>query len=84
MASKSMELVHTIQLIRMLSEEIDEIESSIKMIIDELHSPIMTIPGISHRMGAMILAEIGDFSKFDNADKILMPECHHQPTNQVN
>ena len=71
MASKSMELVHTIQLIRMLSEEIDEIESSIKMIIDELHSPIMTIPEISYRMGAMILAEIGDFSRFDNADKIL-------------
>ena len=71
MASKSMELVHTIQLIRMLSEEIDEIESSIKMIIDELHSPIMTIPGISYRMGAIILAEVGDFSRFCNADKIL-------------
>ncbi|ETP70935.1 transposase [Lachnospiraceae bacterium JC7] len=71
MASKSMELVHTIQLIRMLSEEIDEIESSIKMIFDELHSPIMTIPGISYRMGAIILAEVGDFSRFCNADKIL-------------
>ncbi|SCX21311.1 Transposase [Lachnospiraceae bacterium YSD2013] len=71
MAAKSMELVHTIRLIRMLSDEIEEIEESIKSIIDKLDSPIMTIPGISYRMGAMILAEIGDFNRFDNADKIL-------------
>ena len=39
--------------------------------MDEVQSPITTIPGIGNRMGAMILAEIGDFSKFDSADKIL-------------
>ncbi len=71
MAAKSMELVHTIRLIRMLSDEIEEIEESIKSIMDEIHSPIMTIPGISYRMGAMILAEVGDFARFDNADRIL-------------
>ncbi len=38
---------------------------------EEIHSPILTIPGISYRMGAMIIAEIGDFSRFDSADKIL-------------
>ena len=37
----------------------------------EIHSPITTIPGIGVRMGAMILAEIGDFSRFDSPDKIL-------------
>ena len=36
-----------------------------------LHSPITTIPGIGLRMGAMILAEIGDFSRFDSPDKLL-------------
>ncbi len=71
MAAISMELVHTIRLIRILSDEIEEIEESIKTIMDEFHSPIMTIPGISYRMGAMILAEVGDFARFDNADKIL-------------
>lgn len=71
MTAKSMELVHTIRLIRMISEEIDEIEESIRSIMDKHDSPIMTIPGISYRMGAMILAEIGDFKRFDNADKIL-------------
>ena len=28
-------------------------------------------PGIGNRMGAMILAEVGDFSNFDSPDKIL-------------
>ena len=71
MTAKSMELKHTIRLIRVLSSEIDEIDASIEEIMDKLTSPIMTIPGISYRMGAMIIAEIGDFSRFDNADQIL-------------
>ena len=71
MPAKSLELKHTIQLIRELDGQIAEIESEINSIMDEIHSPITTIPGISTRMGAMILAEVGDFSKFDSADKIL-------------
>lgn len=39
--------------------------------MDEINSPILTIPGISYRMGAMIIAEIGDFSRFDSPDKVL-------------
>ena len=39
--------------------------------MDEMQSPITTIPGIGVRMGAMILAEIRDFSRFDSPDKIL-------------
>ena len=71
MPAKSLELKHTIKLIQELTSEIDEIESEIKRIMDEIKSPILTIPGISYRMGAMILAEIGDFSRFDSPDKIL-------------
>ena len=71
MPAKSLELQHTIRLIRELDREIDEIEASIKTIIDEIAPPILTIPGISYRMGAMILAEIGDFSRFRSPDKIL-------------
>ena len=63
--AKSLELKHTIRLIEVLSAEIDEIEDAI---MDTLNSPITTIPGIRNRMGAMILAEIGDFSRFDNPD----------------
>ena len=71
MPAKSLELQHTIRLIRELDKEIDEIEAAIKAIIDEMAPPILTIPGISYRMGAMILAEIGDFSRFDSSDKLL-------------
>lgn len=71
MPAKSLELKHTIKLIRELDAEIDEIENEIKSIMDEINSPILTIPGISYRMGAMIIAEIGDFSRFDSPDKIL-------------
>ena len=71
MPAKSLELKHTLRLIRELDSEIAEIESEIKRIMDEINSPILTIPGISYRMGAMILAEIGDFSRFDSPDKIL-------------
>ena len=71
MPAKSLELQHTIRLIRELDWEIEEIEASIKEIMDKMSPPILTIPGISYRMGAMILAEIGDFSRFDSPDKIL-------------
>jgi len=71
MPAKSLELKHTIKLIQELDSEIDEIENEIKIIMDEINSPILNIPGISYRMGAMIIAEIGDFSRFDSPDKIL-------------
>jgi len=71
MPAKSLELQHTIRLIRELDAEIEEIEVAIQSIMEELHSPITTIPGIGLRMGAMILAEVGDFSNFDSPDKIL-------------
>ena len=71
MPAKSLELMHTICLIEILTEEIDEIEAAINAIMDTIDSPITTIPGIKNRMGAMILAEIGDFSRFDNPDQIL-------------
>lgn len=71
MPAKSLELKHTIKLIQELSSEIDEIENSIKSIMDDIHSPILSIPGINYRMGAMIIAEIGDFNRFSSPDKIL-------------
>ena len=71
MPAKSLELKHTIRLIRELDAEIEEIENEINSIMDKVHSPSTTIPGIGTRMGAMILAEVGDFNNFDSADKIL-------------
>ena len=50
-SAKSLELKHTIKLIKGLTSEIDGIETEIKFIIDEIDSPILTIPGISYNMG---------------------------------
>lgn len=71
MPARSLELKHTIKLIQELTSEIDEIEASIQSIMDGIHSPILSIPGINYRMGAMIIAEIGDFNRFSSPDKIL-------------
>ena len=71
MPAKSLELQHTFRLIQELDTEIDEIEAEIEAMMEEIHSPITTIPGIGCRMGAMILAEVGDLSRFDSSDKLL-------------
>ena len=71
MPAKSLELQHTIRLIWELDAEIHEIEAEIGNMMDEIQSPITTIPGIGCRMGAMILAEAGDLSRFDSPDKLL-------------
>ncbi len=71
MPAKSLELQHTLRLIHELDAEIEDIEAAIQSMMDKIQSPITTIPGIGVRMGAMILAEIGDFSRFDSPDKIL-------------
>ena len=71
MPAKSLELKHTLRLIHELDNEIAEIEQEIDAILNTMNSPITTIPGIGKRMAAMILAEIGDFSKYDSPDKIL-------------
>ena len=58
-------------MIQELTNEIDVIESAIKTIMDKINSPILSIPGISYAMGAMIIAEIGDIKDFSSHDKLL-------------
>ena len=71
MPTKSLELKHTIKLIRALTIDIGEIEAEISKMMDMIASPITTIPGIGRNIGAMIISEIGDFSRFSSPDKIL-------------
>jgi len=68
---KSLELQQTIQMIRMMENQIKQVEAKINPIVDELHSPILTIPGISYRMAAIIIAETENFCNFDSAEKAL-------------
>jgi transposase len=68
---KSLELQQTIQLIQLMEKQIKRVESKINPIVDSLHSPLMTIPGISYRMAAIIIAETENFTNFDNAEQVL-------------
>lgn len=69
--AKSMELRHTINLIQEMNQEVCEIERDIKHLFDRMNTTILSIPGIGYNLGAMIIAEIGDFERFDSADKLL-------------
>lgn len=69
--AKSLELRHTINRIQQIGEEISEIEIEIRKIMDTIDSPTVSIPGIGYTLAATIIAEVGDFSRFENADKIL-------------
>lgn len=69
--SLAFELKQTIRLIRSVQNEINELDDQIKLVVDELDSPIMTIPGISYILAATILAEIGDIDRFSTPAKLL-------------
>lgn len=69
--SLSFELQQTIRLIQSVQREIDELDKQIKLVVDELNTPLMTIPGIGYTIAAIILAEIGDINKFSSPAKLL-------------
>lgn len=69
--AQALELQQTIRSILFFQQEIDLLDKHIKTLVDELHTPLMTIPGISYLSSAMILAEIGDISLFDSPAKLL-------------
>ena len=54
-----------------LDSKVDETERLIKGCVLEINPPILTIPGIGVDSAAVILAEFGDFSKFQNPAQLL-------------
>ena len=68
---QSLELTQTIDRILLLRSQIAIVEDKIETIMKQIDSPMTTIPGISTQTAAVIYAEIGDFSKFSSAEKIL-------------
>ncbi|QRN86220.1 IS110 family transposase [Clostridia bacterium] len=69
--SLSYELKQTIHLIQNLQNEIKELDQIIEQLVGELNSPLLSIPGISHRLAAVILSEIGDITRFESPAKLL-------------
>lgn len=69
--SDAIELQMTIRTIGQLDKDIEELDKKIAEIIArDIKSPIISIPCLNGAMGAMILAEIGDFGRFESPDKI--------------
>lgn len=67
----SFELVQTIQTVRFLQTQISAIDARIREVMVALDSPILTVPGISYTLGAIILAEVGDITRFATPAKLL-------------
>ena len=68
--AKSLELQQTIRQIMSLSNEINLIDSEIKTLVTESGTSLMTIPGIGCTLAAVILAEIGDITRFATPAKL--------------
>jgi transposase len=70
-AAKAFELQQTIRLIQGVEKEIKLLDSKIKEILDKLKTPLMTIPGISYTLAAIILSEIRSIHNFSTPGKLL-------------
>lgn len=54
-----------------IEQQVADTESEIDAIMEELQSPITTIPGIGPVLGAVILGEIGDIRRFEHPSKLV-------------
>lgn len=69
--ARTLELKMLLSRIDLLSEQIAEYDTEIRRIMDQFHSPVLSIPGIGYTLGAMIVAEIGSISRFPSPAKLL-------------
>lgn len=69
--ARAMELEMLLARMDLLSVQIGEYDKQIKAIMDQLDSPVMTIPGIGYTLGATIVAEIGNINRFSSPAKLL-------------
>ena len=67
----SLQIFQSIQQIEMYTEQLADVENSIREVMNRMDSVIKTIPGIGALNGAMILGEIGDISRFEKPCQLL-------------
>ena len=60
-----------IKQVGVIDEEIDALNEKLEPLMEELNSPILSIPGIGVNLAAMIIGEIGDINRFDNPEKLI-------------
>ena len=57
--------------IELLNTQIEMYDDEIRRLMDQIDSPILSLPGIGYTLGAMILSEIGDIKRFSSPAKLL-------------
>lgn len=65
------EVRHLISLIKLMNSQITEIDSKIREFSQQLNSPILDIPGISHFSCMSIISEIGNINSFSSPSKLI-------------
>lgn len=69
--SFSFEIKQLIEQIKFIENQIIELEKQIQALLVKFDTPIQTLPGVGPILGAIILSEIGDISRFKDASKLV-------------
>ena len=69
--SLSLQIKQAILQIELYDEQIAEVEALYKEILDQMSTPILTIPGMSYNQAAVILGCIGDINRFEHSCQLL-------------
>lgn len=60
-----------IEQVQFIEGKIKDCENKIKELMEKINSPITTIPGIGTVLGATIISEFGEISRFDKPSKLI-------------
>ena len=69
--SFSLQLRILLEQIKFIEAQVSDVETEIKVILEKVNSVITTAPGVGDVIGATILGEIGDISRFSNPAKLV-------------
>lgn len=67
----ALQIQQAVAQIELFSSQLKQVDAEITSIMDNMNSPIMTVPGIGHLNGAMILSCIGSIQRFSSPAKLL-------------
>lgn len=65
------QIKHLINQVKLIEEQVSEIDKKIEEFSISNNSPILSIPGISHFSGTSILAELGDIHNYSKPSQII-------------
>jgi transposase len=70
-SAMAFEIQQVIRLIRAVQSEINILDKRIRLMLKQINTPLLTIPGVSFTLAGIILAELGDILNFGSPAKLL-------------